>query len=80
MADEKGGMIKVCGLWLNESKNGKYFSGTLGGIKILIFKNQYKKEDKHPDYNLFFAPKEDKRGGGSSGGDNSNSGSDDVPF
>ena len=45
-----------CGaLWLNESKSGtKYMSGSieLDGVvtKIVVFKNSYKEQDKHPDY------------------------------
>lgn len=48
-------MIPLTGLWLSETKDGeKYFSGTLGtGAKVLIFKNKFKKEDSHPDYQLY---------------------------
>jgi hypothetical protein len=51
-------MIKLTGLWLNTKDGKQYFSGSLGGAKVLIFKNDYKKEDKHPDYNLFLVKKE----------------------
>ena len=48
-------MIKVSGLWLNDSPKGKYFSGSIGGIKILVFKNTFKKEgSKEPDYEMYF--------------------------
>lgn len=45
-------------LWLAEAKNGtKYLRGEieLDGEKhkIIVFKNDYKKEDKHPDYRIF---------------------------
>jgi uncharacterized protein (DUF736 family) len=45
-------------LWLNESKKGnRYMSGVieLDGKKhkIVVFKNKYKEEDKHPDYRIF---------------------------
>lgn len=46
-------MIKLCGLWLKDGKKGKFFSGKLGSASIFIFKNQYKKEDKHPDYEIW---------------------------
>ena len=53
--------VKLTGLWKNTSKEGKTFlSGTLGGVKVLVFPNEYKKETSDPDFNLFFAPKEDK--------------------
>ena len=48
-------MITICGLWKNETKEGrKYLSGTLGGIKILVFPNE-KKTDRQPDYNIVIA-------------------------
>ena len=48
-------MLKVSGLWLNDSPKGKYFSGSIGGIKILVFKNTFKKEGSNePDYELYF--------------------------
>ena len=41
-------------LWLKESEKGKYMSGIIEiegqKIPIVVFKNSYKKEDKHPDY------------------------------
>lgn len=45
-------------LWLRESKNGnKYMSGVveIDGQKhpIVIFKNKYKEQEKHPDYRIF---------------------------
>lgn len=49
---------KIGALWLNTSKAGnKYLQGTIdteqGKIKIIIFKNNAKKQDKHPDYVIF---------------------------
>lgn len=60
-------MLKVTGLWLNEGKDKqKYFSGNLGNIRIVIFKNTFKKEGSNePDYQMYFdeqAKKEDKEG------------------
>ena len=48
-------MIKVTGLWKNKGKDGKlYLSGRLGySANMLILPNNYKKEEKDPDYNLF---------------------------
>lgn len=55
-------MKKLTGLWLNETKNGeKYFSGSLGFLKMLIFKNKYKETENHPDYLIYLAPKEEKK-------------------
>lgn len=65
-------------LWMNESKDGKkYMSGsvTIGGAthKIVVFKNNYKEEDKHPDYKIY--PSKPRDGGSSSG-----KFEDDAPF
>lgn len=63
MADQKP-MIKAFALWSNEGPKGKYLSGSLGGLKVLIFKNSYKKADKDPDYIAYFAEKEQESKGG----------------
>lgn len=49
-------MLKVTGLWLNEDKNkNKYFSGSMGGVRIIIMKNTFKEEGSNePDYNMYF--------------------------
>lgn len=65
-------------LWLNESSNGtKYMSGIveIDGVKhpIVVFKNKYKEEDKHPDYRIL--PKQKKEGEAKQEGFE-----DDVPF
>ena len=40
-------LIQLTGLWLNTKQDGeKYFSGNLGGAKVLIFKNKHKEKDK----------------------------------
>jgi len=53
--------VKLTGLWKTTSKEGKvYLSGTLGGVKVLVFPNEYKKADKDPDFNLFLSPREEK--------------------
>lgn len=47
-------MIELSGLWLHESKDGmKYFSGSLGRARLVVFKNNFKKEEKEPDYILY---------------------------
>jgi len=49
-------MIEASGLWLGESKDGKkYFSGSLGNVRVVIFKNTFKKEGSNePDYKMYF--------------------------
>lgn len=43
-------------MWLNEGKEeNKFFSGNLGSVRILIFKNTFKKEGSNePDYQMYF--------------------------
>lgn len=54
-------MIKLTGLWLNKDKNGnEYFSGTLGGSRVMIMKNTFKKGEREPDFNLFIAENKKK--------------------
>jgi uncharacterized protein (DUF736 family) len=55
MADGK--LTKVGALWLKEKAGRKYMSGKLdtaipAGAQIFVYKNDHKKEDKHPDYTL----------------------------
>ncbi|HNZ27523.1 MAG TPA: hypothetical protein PLG34_13455 [Spirochaetota bacterium] len=47
-------IIQICGLWLNEKKDGssKYMKGLSGNVEYLIFKNKNKIEEKQPDYYL----------------------------
>lgn len=53
----KTDMIQLGGLWANRTKDGEiYFSGYLGNAKLLIFKNKFKTEDKHPHYVAYVAP------------------------
>ena len=42
---------EIGALWLKEAKSGtKYFSGIINGENIVIFKNNNKRLEKHPDY------------------------------
>ena len=52
-------LTKVGAFWLHDAKNGtKFMSGKIEqalpeGTDLLVFKNGYKKEDRHPDYEIF---------------------------
>lgn len=64
---ERGKLVKIGALWMAEGKNGKFMSGriTVDGdqeIRILVFKNGYKEESKHPDY-VIYEPGDDDRQG-----------------
>jgi uncharacterized protein (DUF736 family) len=47
--------LKKCGAaWSRVSKNGKKFlSVDLDGRKLMIFKNERKEKEAHPDYEIF---------------------------
>lgn len=73
---------KITGLYLNKSKNGtQYMSGiSQDGVKYLVFKNT-KKEDKHPDYNLFVDDEEPSNyNGNSNNSPLTESSNEEVPF
>ena len=75
---------KVGALWLKEKDGSKYMSGKLtegiaAGAQVLVYRNKYKKDEKHPDYTLHIieddqpAPRDDYRQTGPPTGD-------DIPF
>jgi uncharacterized protein (DUF736 family) len=78
---------KIGALWENKTSKGQeYFSGQIEWkgekIKIVAFKNNYKKEDRHPDWNIMISkPKEERqeqrRESSSSGPENFQ---DDIPW
>jgi len=49
-------------LWINEGKGGKFMAGkiTIDDVttSIIVFKNDYKKADNHPDYRIFTSTKQ----------------------
>jgi hypothetical protein len=56
-------MVKLAGLFRRTSKNGnEYFSGLLGGARVLIFENrEHDPEDpKSPSHHLFIQERDEK--------------------
>ena len=52
---------RLTGLWKNKTKDGKtYLSGSLGLSRLLVLPNDYKRNEKDPDYNVLLCPKENK--------------------
>ncbi len=80
MTEEKSAIINAGGLWKQESNNGEdYLSGSMGGIRILVFKNTKKEPGSNqPDYRLCFA--ENRKRPEPEGEQTPTGGSDDVPF
>ena len=50
---ERGKLKKIGALWLKKGANGTFMSGTVNDAKVLVFKNNYKEEAKHPDYVIY---------------------------
>lgn len=56
--EKRGELVEVTGLW--KTKTGDGLVGYMGDARVLIFKNTFKKEEKHPDYKLFVTRKSEK--------------------
>lgn len=81
-----GGLNRVGALWIGEGRNGKFMSGRIElsegqEVKILVFKNNYKDQSKHPDY-IIYEPesKEEETNRKKAAKDWSGSNDDDLPF
>lgn len=44
---------KLGALWLRTSTRGDYMTGEINGVKVVIFTNGYKQDEKHPDYIVY---------------------------
>ena len=61
MNSNNNGLVRLGGLWKNQSKDGKtYLSGTFGGARVMIFPNGYKEKDSDPDFILNIAQNQPK--------------------
>lgn len=57
--NQQGKLVQLTGLWKGSDKNGNVtLTGSLGGARLLVFKNNYKKDEKHPDYIVYLAEKQ----------------------
>ena len=57
-------MLKAGGLWAKTSANGgRYLTGRLGGVKVLIMANRDRQSDDDPSHHLFFVDGEQRRQG-----------------
>lgn len=43
---------EVGALWQKEGKHGTYMTGTINGVKVVVFKNTQKNSDKAPDWRV----------------------------
>lgn len=69
-------------LWIKEGRNGKYMSGVveIDGVKanVVVFKNNYKTEDRHPDYRILKS--KPREAGPTAPAPSDNEFEDDIPF
>src|SRR3954454_2642534 len=57
-------MLKAGGLWAKTSaKGGRYLTGRLGGVKVLILANRDRQSDNDPSHILYFVEGTDRRQG-----------------
>ena len=75
----KNKLRKIGALWLRTAKNSgdKYMSGIVdmdgdNSIRVVVFKNGYKEETKHPDYVIYIQEEETE--------ENTPTSDDDIPF
>jgi hypothetical protein len=63
MSDGNNGpMLKAGGLWAKTSaKGGRYLSGRLGGVKVLILANRVRQSENDPGHILYFVEGTDRR-------------------
>ena len=44
---------KIGALWVKASDRGDYMTGEVNGVKVVVFTNSFKQDDKHPDYVVY---------------------------
>ena len=56
--EEKKENLSIGALWFNKGKKQSYMAGTIEingeTHNIVVFKNNFKQEEKHPDYRIYF--------------------------
>jgi len=57
-------VIQLSAFWKKTSKEGRiYYTGRLGNGRLLLFKNEKKESEKHPDLILYIVPENEKKEG-----------------
>lgn len=46
-------------LWEKSSSRGAYMTGTINGVKVVVFRNDRKSSEKHPDWRVLKAKPRD---------------------
>ena len=63
------GLTRVGALWVSEGRNGRFMSGRIeltegDEVRVLVFKNGFKEQSKHPDYLIYVPDDEEPQAGG----------------
>lgn len=52
---------EIGALWLKSSAKGEYMTGTIGGQRVVVFRNTRKNNEKAPDWRVLKSqPREDR--------------------
>ena len=52
---------EIGALWLRHGKKGEYMTGTISGVKVALFANSNKTNEKQPDWRVMKSvPREDR--------------------
>lgn len=46
---------KIGALWLKKTGKASFLSGVIDNKRVIVFKNNFKKEDREPDYQIYEA-------------------------
>lgn len=81
----KGGLNKIGALWIGEGRNGKFMSGRIElvegqEVRILVFKNSYKEESRHPDYIIYEPENQEEKDNRRKAAKGFGATDDDIPF
>lgn len=44
---------EIGALWVKTSARGDYLTGTINGVKVVVFANTYKTTEKQPDWRVY---------------------------
>lgn len=60
---ERGAMIKLCGLWLGKTKDGKQYlsGGATYSSRFMCFENSFKAKAEDPDYILYVSERQHEK-------------------
>lgn len=48
-------------LWVKEGRKGKYMTGTINGVAVVVFKNERKNSERQPDFRVLKARSREER-------------------